>query len=71
MKESFHFINLSVFQILYLPGDNDIGGEGFDLREARKISRFYKYFEKLDVLTHQNMELVQVIFQYRKTVLKI
>ncbi|XP_036360798.1 uncharacterized protein LOC115213812 isoform X2 [Octopus sinensis] len=32
---------------IYVPGDNDIGGEGFDRRTSEKISRFERYFEYL------------------------
>ncbi|KAL3876746.1 hypothetical protein ACJMK2_034543 [Sinanodonta woodiana] len=33
---------------LYLPGDNDIGGEGRDVRTVMKIKRFVNHFEELE-----------------------
>ncbi|KAK7112446.1 uncharacterized protein [Littorina saxatilis] len=34
-------------KVVYIPGDNDIGGEGFDFRTKFKISRFERHFENL------------------------
>ena len=32
------------FQVFYVPGDNDIGGEGFDLVSSKKQERFNTFF---------------------------
>lgn len=32
-------------QMIYLPGDNDIGGEGSEMVKPSKVKRFYNYFE--------------------------
>lgn len=34
-------------KIVYIPGDNDIGGEGFDFRTQFKMGRFENHFENL------------------------
>ena len=36
-----------LLQKIYIPGDNDIGGEGHDFRTKEKIARFERYFEYL------------------------
>ena len=35
-------------QHIYLPGDNDVGGEGFDIKEQWKVKRFNSYFQHTD-----------------------
>ena len=35
------------FQKIYISGDNDVGGEGFDLKQGWKIERFENYFSPL------------------------
>lgn len=32
-------------KMIYLPGDNDIGGEGTEMVKPSKVKRFYNYFE--------------------------
>ena len=34
-------------QVVYIPGDNDVGGEGADFRTKFKTSRFEKHFGNL------------------------
>ena len=29
---------------MYIPGDNDVGGEGFDRKEDTKVERFNQHF---------------------------
>lgn len=36
-------------EIIYLPGDNDIGGEGSEMVKPSKVKRFKNYFENKDV----------------------
>jgi hypothetical protein len=38
---------LVLFQVIYIPGDNDVGGEGMDFRTKFKMSRFEHSFENL------------------------
>lgn len=39
------------FQKIYIPGDNDIGGEFRDFRTQKKVDRFVKHFENLTGVT--------------------
>lgn len=41
------FIDAVNTKKIYIPGDNDIGGEGQDFRTKEKIARFERYFEYL------------------------
>ena len=33
---------------MYISGDNDVGGEGGDMKEKHKTDRFKKFFTKLE-----------------------
>ena len=44
---NLQLVQTPVFQNVYIPGDNDIGGEGADFRTKFKISRFERHFENL------------------------
>jgi len=35
---------VSCIQTIYIPGDNDIGGEGYDMALAWKVKRYEKHF---------------------------
>ena len=40
-------VKILILQNVYIPGDNDIGGEGADFRTKFKVSRFERHFENL------------------------
>ncbi len=44
-------------QKLYVPGDNDVGGEGADPRLDWKVTRFHEHFASHD----PDMEIVKFI----------
>lgn len=48
-----------VAQTLFLPGDNDIGGED-ELVTESKVSRFQKHFHPLDSLRVGHVHFMQV-----------
>jgi len=48
---------------IYLPGDNDIGGEGDPITRL-KINNFEKYFKQPDVIKVQGITFYKVIFSY-------
>src|SRR6218665_473602 len=33
-------------QKVFIPGDNDVGGEGFEMKEKWKLDRFFKSFDQ-------------------------
>lgn len=35
-------------QKVFIPGDNDVGGEGFEMKEKWKFNRFFKNFDRID-----------------------
>ena len=37
-------------QRIYLPGDNDVGGEMWDERTPLKVNRFNKYFKREELV---------------------
>ena len=39
------------FQRLYVPGDNDVGGEGLDLKTKKKVNRFHRSFSYTPIVT--------------------
>ena len=44
-----------------IPGDNDIGGEGADLRTPFKVARFEKHFEPIEgVVNHLFIDFMKV-----------
>ena len=45
--------------MIYIPGDNDIGGEGRDYKTQWKVNRFEENFEKITGLV--NVEFVDFI----------
>lgn len=49
-----------VVQTLFLPGDNDIGGED-ELVTESKVSRFQKHFHPLDSLSVGHVQFMQVL----------
>ena len=51
-----------LFQKIYIPGDNDVGGEGFDPRQEWKVNRFHKYFsvDSPDVETAKFVDFIKV-----------
>lgn len=38
----------STIQKVFIPGDNDVGGEGFEMKEKWKFNRFFKNFDRID-----------------------
>lgn len=42
-----HYMCFFFNQKIYIPGDNDIGGEGRDFRTRKKEERFVKNFENM------------------------
>ena len=58
---------------VYLPGDNDIGGEGTDKRTAEKMQRFNRVFHDDKPHAYRNIDFLPVrylmiscpIFLYR------
>lgn len=46
-------------QTLFLPGDNDIGGED-ELVTESKVSRFQKYFKPLNSVSVGHIQFLQV-----------
>lgn len=47
------------FQLVWLPGDNDIGGE-FESIKQDKIEAFEKYFHQPSVITFRNISIYKV-----------
>ena len=45
---------------MYLPGDNDVGGEGLDPRTEEKVSRFDKFLRGSGVVTVKFVDFVRV-----------
>ena len=53
------------FQLIYIPGDNDIGGEGADLMEAWKIQRFDNHFQdSIDSASYKQAQILKVLESY-------
>ena len=50
------------FQQIFIPGDNDVGGEGFVQRQDWKVDRFHKYFsaDSSDVDTVKFIDFIKV-----------
>ena len=51
--------------MVYLPGDNDVGGEGIDRMTKHKLDRFYKAFgdgpSDVNVITNYKfLEMIHV-----------
>jgi len=54
---------------VFVPGDNDVGGEWSDIKEARKVNQFYEQFAgaavKQDNIINVNaVDFIPVIFLY-------
>lgn len=48
-------------QRIYIPGDNDIGGEFRDYRTPQKVDRFEKHFEQVDgIVRHEFIDFIKV-----------
>ncbi|XP_037798411.1 metallophosphoesterase 1-like [Penaeus monodon] len=60
-----HFKNLLripdyVERTIYVPGDNDIGGEGMDQVTPSKVSRFFSAFKQTDVDSFKFLDFIQL-----------
>ena len=53
-----------ITQVIYLPGDNDIGGEGTDHVTQSKIERFNANFPNQIESVYGNIQFVVVIIAY-------
>lgn len=54
---------------MYIPGDNDVGGEGFDPREEWKVNRFRKFFSATSsqVVSVKFVDFIKVQICSKKT----
>lgn len=53
-------LNFENFQVIFIPGDNDIGGnEEIVIRE--KIDRFHNYFRTPEIIKNGKIEFIMVI----------
>ncbi|BFZ17415.1 hypothetical protein BsWGS_20454 [Bradybaena similaris] len=56
------FYETSYAKTIVIPGDNDIGGEGGDVRTFFKVSRFEKHFENLTgVVSHGFIDFLKIL----------
>lgn len=60
-----HFKNLLripdyVERTIYVPGDNDIGGEGMDEVTPNKVSRFFSAFKQTEVDSFKFIDFIQI-----------
>uniref|UniRef100_K1R919 Calcineurin-like phosphoesterase domain-containing protein n=1 Tax=Magallana gigas TaxID=29159 RepID=K1R919_MAGGI len=47
---------------IYIPGDNDIGGEYRDYRTPQKVDRFEKHFEQVDgIIRHEFVDFIKPV----------
>ena len=61
MLDILYDVYIVFFQTVYIPGDNDIGGEAGDLLEAWKMNRFNEYFEDdADSLSYKSLQIQKV-----------
>jgi predicted phosphodiesterase len=50
-------------QNIFIPGDNDVGGEGIDVKEAWKLNRFRRYFNRTSLASPAaNDDITTVMF---------
>ncbi|KAK7071042.1 hypothetical protein SK128_007679 [Halocaridina rubra] len=49
-----------VKQTIYVPGDNDIGGEGSDVATWKKVQRFYQVFNQSMFVPYEFVDFTQV-----------
>uniref|UniRef100_A0A0B7AH84 Calcineurin-like phosphoesterase domain-containing protein n=1 Tax=Arion vulgaris TaxID=1028688 RepID=A0A0B7AH84_9EUPU len=66
------FYEKSYVKTIVIPGDNDVGGEGGDVRTVYKVSRFEKHFENMTgVITHGFIDFLKLdIIMMRDQVLE-
>ncbi|XP_045618891.1 metallophosphoesterase 1 homolog isoform X2 [Procambarus clarkii] len=57
---SLMYIPNYVKHTIYVPGDNDIGGEGSDRVTPNKIQRFYSIFNQSTTLQYKFIDFIQV-----------
>ncbi|XP_044751899.1 uncharacterized protein LOC123311856 isoform X2 [Coccinella septempunctata] len=49
-----------LFQHIWIPGDNDIGGEGLERITPKKINRFMSNFDQADVIEFEQVTFLKV-----------
>ncbi|KAG7177118.1 Metallophosphoesterase 1-like 1, partial [Homarus americanus] len=49
-----------VKHVIYVPGDNDIGGEGIDRVTPHKVQRFFSFFNQSNTLQYKFVDFIQV-----------
>lgn len=53
---------------IYIPGDNDIGGEYRDYRTPQKVDRFEKHFEQVDgIIRHEFIDFIKMDVRIQNT----
>ena len=53
------------FENIYIPGDNDIGGEGRDLITQRKVNKFQHHFGNItDIIKFSFIDYIKVSLQW-------
>ncbi|KAK3802027.1 hypothetical protein RRG08_064620 [Elysia crispata] len=59
------FYETKFSKTVIIPGDNDIGGEGADLRTPFKVARFEKHFEPIEgVVNHLFIDFMKLDIRY-------
>lgn len=53
-------LNFILQSTIYVPGDNDIGGEGMDEVTPNKVSRFFSAFKQTEVDSFKFIDFIQV-----------
>ena len=61
LKEIFRTHNQ--IKHIYVPGDNDVGGEGSDPRTVIKLERFHRFFNDTAVHRHKFIDFLPVSIQ--------
>ena len=58
----FEISETTLLQQVFIPGDNDAGGEGVDPRQDWKVKRFHKFFtaDNPDVETVKFVDFIKV-----------
>ncbi|XP_062593192.1 uncharacterized protein LOC134254673 [Saccostrea cucullata] len=66
----FHniFSNFPSAKRIYIPGDNDVGGEFRDFRTPEKVDRFVKHFEQVDgIVQHKFIDFIKIDTRLQNT----